>query len=54
MPEQTRLTQVALYVTPQQRAELKALSKRTRVPQQEYLREAVADVLKKYRKEEGK
>jgi hypothetical protein len=32
---------------------LKALSQRTRVPQAAYLREAIADLLNKYREESG-
>jgi predicted DNA-binding protein len=43
--------QIACYVTPEQAAALKALSERTRVPMQAYLREAVADLLKRYGKE---
>ena len=45
-----KLVQVPLYISLDKRAELKALSARTRVPQQVYLREAVDALLKKYRK----
>ena len=38
-----------LYVEPEIAEELRALSERTRVPQQVYLREGVDLVLKKYR-----
>jgi hypothetical protein len=41
------LKMIPCCVTPQQHAALKALSKRTGVPIQDYLREAVADVLVK-------
>jgi ribbon-helix-helix protein len=42
--------QIACYVSPTQAAALKALSVRTRVPAQVFLREAIDDVLKKYKK----
>lgn len=38
------------YLTPKQKAELAKLSALTRVSQQAYLREAVDDLLRKYRK----
>jgi len=41
---------VTLYLEPEQAAELKALTERTRVPQQEYIREGVDVVLAKYRR----
>jgi hypothetical protein len=41
---------VTLYLEPEQAAELKALTERTRVPQQEYIREGVDGVLAKYRR----
>jgi hypothetical protein len=41
---------VTLYLEPEQAAELKALTERTRVPQQEYIREGVDAVLAKYRR----
>jgi hypothetical protein len=40
---------VQAYLEPEQVAELKALSERTRVPQQAYLREGVEHVLKFHR-----
>ncbi len=47
---------IMLYIDPGQKAALAKLSKATRVPQAEYLREAVGMVLKKYSKQlrEGK
>jgi ribbon-helix-helix protein len=41
--------QLPLIVSPAQRAELKALSRQTRIPQQTFLREALTDLLKKYK-----
>jgi hypothetical protein len=41
---------VSLYLEPKQAAEMRALSERTRVPQQTYIREGVDIVLAKYRK----
>lgn len=41
-------------LTNEQYARLKKLSDRTRVPMQQYLREAVDDLLRKYRKEAGR
>jgi hypothetical protein len=41
-------TQVACFVTPEQKTALKRLSQATRIPQQAHLREAVDDLLKKY------
>jgi Ribbon-helix-helix domain len=43
--------QLACYVEPDQAAALKALSVKTRVPQQVYLREGIEHVLAKYKKE---
>lgn len=40
-----------VYLEPEQAGNLKQLSELTRVPQAEYLREAVSDLLKKYAKE---
>jgi predicted DNA-binding protein len=37
-----------VYLTQEQVEALKALSEKTRVPQSEYIREAVSDVLKKH------
>jgi predicted DNA-binding protein len=45
----TQLKQVALYVTPEVHDALRVLSERTRVPQSIYLREAVDDLLAKYK-----
>jgi hypothetical protein len=44
-----RKSALPLYVEPEVAEELKALSERTRVPQQVYLREGVDYVLKKYK-----
>lgn len=41
---------VTLYLEPEQAAELKILTDRTRVPQQEYIREGVDLLLAKYRR----
>jgi len=43
---------IAAFVTPQQRDGLKALSRKTRIPQQALLREALDDLLEKYGKSE--
>ena len=43
--------QLACYLEPEQAAALKALSAKTRVPQQAYLREGIEHVLSKYKKE---
>lgn len=40
---------VQAYLEPEQAAGLRALSERTRVPQQEYIREGIDVVLAKYR-----
>jgi hypothetical protein len=45
----TRVKQIALYVTHEQHAALRKLSARTRVPQSAFLREAVDDLLAKYK-----
>lgn len=45
----TSYVQIACFVYPRQRDALKALSERTRVPQQAHLREAIDDLLDKYR-----
>ena len=44
------LVQMPAYLTPKQKAELSRLSKATRVSMQAYLREAVDDLLVKYKK----
>jgi hypothetical protein len=49
--KETRRRQLPLYATAQECAELKALSQRTRIPQQAFLREALADLLAKYKEE---
>ena len=41
---------IAAFVTPAQRAGLKALSAKTRIPQQALLREALDDLLAKHSK----
>ena len=41
---------VTVYLEKEQATELKALTQRTRVPQQEYIREGVDAVLAKYRR----
>jgi hypothetical protein len=41
---------IAAFVTPQQRDGLKALSAKTRIPQQALLREALDDLLAKHSK----
>jgi predicted DNA-binding protein len=41
---------ISVYLEPEQAAELEALTARTRVPQQVYIREGVDAVLAKYRK----
>ena len=46
----TSYKQIACYITPAQHRQLQALSKRTRVPQQVYLREGVTLLLAKYNK----
>jgi hypothetical protein len=46
----TKLKMLSLGLEPRQAEELKKLSERTRIPQQAFLREAVADLLKKYRR----
>src|ERR1700690_1112690 len=47
-----RLQKIAVqaYLEPEQAKELKALSARTRVPQQVYIREGLDEVLAKYRR----
>ncbi|MES9957106.1 MAG: ribbon-helix-helix domain-containing protein [Sedimenticola sp.] len=42
---------VICYLEPSQKVQLKELSKRTEIPQQEYIREAINMVLEKYKKE---
>ena len=51
MPK-SRQSQVLIYATQQQRAELKALSARTRISQQKLLREGLNSLLAKYRGKE--
>jgi hypothetical protein len=50
--ETLRLTKIPVqaYLEPEQAADLKALSARTRVPQQAYIREGVDLVLARYAK----
>ena len=43
-----RQAQVTLYLTPEIQEAVKALSKRTRIPQAALFREAIEDLLKKY------
>ena len=43
------LIQIVAYLKPKQKTALEKLSKKTRVPQAEYLREAVDMLLKKYK-----
>jgi hypothetical protein len=43
--------QVPINLAPSAARALKSLSKRTRISQQAHLREAVADLLKKYQRE---
>lgn len=43
------LVQIACYVTPVQRDALRGLSERTRIAQQVHLREAIDDLLAKYK-----
>jgi hypothetical protein len=40
---------MSLYLDPGQRAALKKLAERTRVPMSVYLREAIDDLLRKYK-----
>lgn len=42
---------VAVYLDPEQKASLTKLSEQTRVPWAEYVREAVNDLLEKYKKQ---
>jgi predicted DNA-binding protein len=49
--ERLRKTQMALYLEPEQASALAALSERTRVPKQVYLREGLDLILAKYSKE---
>ncbi|MET0106194.1 MAG: ribbon-helix-helix domain-containing protein [Sedimenticola sp.] len=42
---------VICYLEPSQKTQLKELSKRTGIPQQEYIREAINMVLERYKKE---
>ena len=44
-------SQVSVYVEPEQAATLRELSRRTRVPQQVYLREGLDLVLQRYKSE---
>ena len=43
-------TQLALFVTPEQKRALKALSEETLIPQQALLRKAIDELLAKHRK----
>lgn len=47
----TKKVQTLALLEPEQHKALKALSAKTRVPMTVYMREAVDDLLKKYRKE---
>lgn len=47
----TKKKQTLALLEPEQHAQLKKLSEKTRVPMSAYMREAVDDLLKKYRKE---
>ena len=52
MPRKTRQSnkqRVAADLEPEQAEALKALSTRTRIPQQTFIREAIDDLLKKYK-----
>lgn len=44
----TRYISTTIYLTPEQKARLKALNERTRVPWAEYVREGIDYVLAKY------
>lgn len=50
--DRTRLTSLVFRIPKQRLEALKELSKRTRVRQSEYLREAIADLLEKYEEQE--
>ena len=50
----TKKVQTLALLEPEQHKKLKKLSANTRVPMQVYMREAVDDLLKKYKKEVGK
>jgi len=47
--DRLKKTIVSCYLEPKQHAALRALSERTRVPAQVYVREALDDLLAKYR-----
>jgi predicted DNA-binding protein len=47
--DRLKKTQLALYLEPEQYGALKALSERTRVPAQVYLREGLDLILNKYK-----
>jgi hypothetical protein len=49
--ERLKKSQVSVYVDPEQAAALRELSRRTRVPQQVYLREGLDLVLQRYKAE---
>jgi hypothetical protein len=49
--DRLRKSQVSVYVEPEQAAALRELSKRTRIPQQVFLREGVDLVLQRYKAE---
>lgn len=44
---------IAVYLDPRQKAALGKLSEQTRVPWAEYVREAVDDLLRKYKRKAG-
>ena len=46
--------QTPVWLDPKQAKKLDQLTKKTRVPKQAYLREAVDDLLNKYKKEVGR
>jgi len=47
----TKKKQTLALLEPEQHKQLKRLSEKTRVPMSAYMREAVDDLLKKYKKE---
>lgn len=53
MPTAVKYKPVMAYLTPKQKRALDALSKSTRISMASYLREAVDDLLKKYKTKGG-
>lgn len=49
-PKSERRVRVALFIEPDQHKQLQVLTEATRVPWAAYVREAIDDLLKKYRK----